>query len=86
MAECTSETIMDLGPNFPKATNQRRLLFVRGTMAAQNDVITVTPLTTVEGASLIATDGTVMTMTFATNVVTLTNAAAKTCTGLVWGT
>lgn len=85
MAEATTEVFMELAPNLPKATNQRRLVFVRGITAGANDIITITDLTTVEGAFLIATDGTVGTMTYATNVITVTS-AAKTYTGLVWGT
>lgn len=85
MAEATTETFMELAPNLPRATNQRRLVFVRGTTAAGNDVITLTDLTTVEGAFLIATDGTVGTMTYGTNIITVTS-AAKTYTGLAWGT
>jgi hypothetical protein len=84
MAEVTSKVIQELAPNVPNPN--RRLVFVRGVSAANNDTLTVSDLSTVEGASLISTTGTVITMTFATNVITLTNGSTLTVTGLAWGT
>lgn len=86
MAEVTtaSKVIKELAPNLPGA--QTRLVAVEGTTAANGDTLTVNSLTTVRGAFLIATDGTVGTMTFATNVITITNGGTKTWTGLAWGT
>lgn len=85
MAEATAETFMELAPNQPKASSQRRLVYVKGTTAAGNDTITVPNLTTVEGATLISTAGVSAAPTFATNVITIT-AAAGTYSGLAWGT
>lgn len=84
MAEATAEVFMELAPNLPKASNQRKLIYVKGTTANANDVITVPDLTTVEGGNLISTAGVSAAPTFATNVVTIT-AAAGTYSGVVWG-
>lgn len=83
MAEFTTKVIAELAPNLPGT--QRRLVFVRGISAVNSDTLTVSDLTTVEGAFLISTTGTVGTMTFATNVITVTNGSTLTWTGLVWG-
>ena len=84
MAEVTVKVIQDLAPNLPGVNV--RLIYVKGVSAANNDTITVTNLTTVIGASLISSTGTVLTMTFATNVITLTNGGTLTVSGLAWGT
>ena len=84
MAEVTAKTIQELAPNLPGS--QTRLVFVRGTSAVNNDTLTVPDLTTVVGAFLISSTGTVGTMTFATNVITITNGSTLTWSGLVWGT
>jgi hypothetical protein len=62
------------------------VLFVKGSSAVNNDTLTVTGLTTVLGAFLISSTGVVGTMTFATNVITITNGGALTWSGLAWGT
>jgi len=85
MAEVTSKIIQGMGPNVPLGSSARRIVFVRGVSAANNDTLTVPELTTVEGAFLISTTGTVITMTFATNVITLTNGGTLTVTGIAWG-
>jgi len=81
-AEATSESILQV--DAPQG-GKKALFFVQGTTAAGNDFITMTPLTTVLGAVMTATDGTIGVFTFATNVITITS-AAKTYSGLVWGT
>jgi hypothetical protein len=85
MAEVTSKSIQGLS-TFPTGGSPVQLLFIKGTSAANNDTLTVSGLTTVQGAFLISTTGTVITMTFATNVVTLTNGSTLTVSGLCWGT
>jgi hypothetical protein len=84
MAEVTAKTIQELAPNLPGTPV--RLVYVKGTSAANNDTLTVSDLTTVIGAFLISSTGTVITMTFATNVITLTNGSTSVVSGLVWGT
>jgi len=83
MAEVTAKTTADFGPNLPGQT--RKVIFVSGTSAANNDTLTVGGLTTVLGAFLISTTGTVGAMTFATNVITITNGSTLVWTGLAWG-
>lgn len=82
MAEFTAKTIQLQEPRVASTW----LVFVKGASGVNSDTFTVTGLTTVVGAFLIASDGTVGTMTFATNVITVTNAGAKTWSGLAWGT
>jgi hypothetical protein len=82
MAEFTSKVITGVG-NFPAG---RQLYFVRGASAVNSDTLTVSSLTTVEGAYLVSTTGVAGTCTFATNVITVTNGGALTWTGLAWGT
>lgn len=84
MAEFTVKTIQELAPNLPGTQN--RLVYVAGTSAVNNDTLTVNDLTTVKGAYLISSTGVAGTMTFATNVITVTNGAALAWTGLAWGT
>lgn len=84
MAEFTAKSIIELGPNQP-GSGQVRLCAIQGASAANSDTFTVSNLTTVRGATLLATDGTAGTMTLATNVLTVTNAGAKTWNGLAWG-
>lgn len=81
MAEVTVKTIQLQEPRI----NSVWLAYVKGTSAVNSDTLTVTPFTTVIGAYLIASDGTVGTMTFATNVITITNGGTKVWSGLVWG-
>lgn len=83
MAEFTVKSLQELAPNLPGA--QTRLVYVAGTSAVNSDTLTVSDLTTVKGAFLISTTGTAATMTFATNVITVTNGAALTWTGIAWG-
>lgn len=83
MAEITLKIIQELAPNL--AGVQNRLVYVAGTTAANNDTITVSDLTTVKGAFLISSTGTVATMTFATNIITITNASTLVWSGLAWG-
>lgn len=84
MAEVTSKIIADAGPNLPGQT--KKLIYVEGASAVNNDTLTVTNLTTVRGAYLVSTTGTAGTLTFSTNVITITNGGALTWTGLAWGT
>jgi hypothetical protein len=84
MAEVTVKSIQELAPNLAGA--QTRLVYVAGTSAANNDTITVSDLTTVKGAFLISTTGTAATMTFSTNVITVTNGSTLVWSGLAWGT
>lgn len=83
MAEVTSKGIQELAPNLAGA--QTRLVYVTGISAVNNDTLTLSDLTTVRGAFLISTTGTVATMTFATNVITITNGSTLTWSGLAWG-
>lgn len=83
MAEVTGKVVQDLGPNLPG--QNRKILLVSGTSAANNDTITVGGLTTVSGAFLISSTGTEGTMTFATNVITITNGSTLIWSGLAWG-
>lgn len=85
MAEVTTKTVMGVSP-LGNPGGWRNLIFVRGVSGANNDTLTVTGLTAVEGAFLISTTGTAATMTFATNVITITNGSTLTWTGLAWGT
>lgn len=85
MAEVSAKTVNPIIPLGNPGLNST-VLFVKGTSAANSDTITVTGLTTVLGAFLISTTGTVGTMTFATNVITITNGSTLVWTGLAWGT
>lgn len=60
------------------------LCYVTG-IGANSDTLTVAPLTTVKGAFLISSTGTVGTMTFSGNVITVTNGGGLTWSGLAWG-
>jgi hypothetical protein len=82
MAEFTSKAIQFIG-NTPGAGIE--MAYVTGASAVNSDTFTVSGLTTVKGAFLISTTGVVGTMTFATNVITVTNGGALTWTGLAWG-
>lgn len=84
MAEFTAKTIQELAPNL--AGSQVRLVYVKGTSAVNSDTLTVPDLTTVLGAFLISSTGTAGTMTFATNVITVTNGSTLVWSGLAWGT
>lgn len=84
MAEFTVKTIQELAPNLPGTPT--RLVYVAGTSATNSDTLTVSDLTTVKGAFLISSGGVVGTMTFATNVITVTNGSTLVWTGLAWGT
>lgn len=85
VAELTAKAIVRCADtNF--ALNGKKLFYVEGTSAINDDFITIgEDMTTVKGAYLVASDGTVGDLTFATNVVTLTNGGALTWSGLVWG-
>jgi hypothetical protein len=82
VAEMTAESIKQVMPNAGK-----KLIYISGKSAQDSDYITVTGLSVVEGAVLIDNaTGTKGTLTFATNVVTVTNATATTLwTGFAWG-
>ena len=87
VAEATSKTIHQEIPNCGV-----KIYYVKGTSAADNDTITVAGLSTVKGAFLqgyaantVVTTGTAATMTFATNVITLTNGGTAVWSGIVWG-
>ncbi len=83
MSEFTVKTIQTIVPSLGNTPVQ--LLYVKGTSAVNSDTLTVAGLTTVIGAFLIASDGTVATMTFSTNVITVTNGGTKIWSGLAWG-
>lgn len=80
-AEMGTEVFQVQGPVIDK-----KLLFFHGVGTTNSDFFTITALTAIEGAYVHATDGTLGTFTFATNVLTVTNAAGKTWYGLAWGT
>jgi hypothetical protein len=67
------------------ALNGLKYYHIQGKGATNSDYFTVGQLTTVKGCSLMATDGTVGTVTFSTNVITVTNASTLYWGGLVWG-
>jgi hypothetical protein len=79
-AEVTSGVWKQAFPN-----SGLKIVYLKGTGVTNSDYFTVDPLASVKGAYLIASDGTVGTCTFATNVVTVTNAEALTFTGFAWG-
>jgi len=84
MAEVTVKTIQGVA-TFPQGNSPVQLIYVSGTSAVNNDTITVGNLTTVLGATLVSTTGTAGTLTFATNVITITNGGALSWTGVAWG-
>ena len=86
MAEATAKTIQELAPNL--LGSQVRLVYIKGTTAATGDTFTVPNLTTVLGALLQQSNGTIPTsIGLATNVITINNAGgALTYSGLAWGT
>lgn len=85
MAEVTAKTVQGVAPQSNPGL-WRNLVAVNGTSAANNDTLTVTGLAAVQGAFLISTTGVVATMTFATNVITITNGGTLVWSGLAWGT
>ena len=80
VAEFADEVFQPQGPVFDK-----KMVFVTGTAADNADWMTVSGITTIEGAHLMATDGTVGAFTFATNVLTMTNGGVLVWHGIVWG-
>lgn len=84
MAEFTAKTIQELAPNV--GGTPTRLVYVAGTSAVNSDTLTVPNLTTVKGAFLISSTGVAGTMTFATNVITVTNGSTLVWSGVAWGT
>lgn len=88
MAEVSSKTIQDLGPNVPAGSGNVRLVYIKGTTGATGDTLTVSNLTTVVGAYLSQANGTLPTsIGLATNVITINNAGgALTYSGFAWGT
>ena len=89
MAECTTETFHPIDPppvGSPTGqTHFHSVVFAQGTSAANSDTLTVPGFVTIKGCFLMATDGTVGTVTLGTNVITITNGGTKTWSGLVWG-
>lgn len=85
MAEVQNKTVNPIAPLGP-AGLATVVLFVKGLSAVNSDTLTVTGLTTVLGAYLVSSTGVVGTLTFATNVITITNGGALTWSGLAWGT
>ena len=79
-AEVTVETFSQQGPVLNK-----KLIFFTGTGVSVNDFVTVTPLTTVQGCYFVASDGTIPTFTFATNVITFIDLKALVYQGIIWG-
>jgi hypothetical protein len=87
MAEVSAKTVNGIIPIGTFSTGAwTTVVFVKGTKAAQNDILTVTGLTTVTGCYIQFASGAVETETFSTNVVTLTSATTGVVSGLVWGT
>lgn len=83
MAEATAKSIEGA---ICKVPGNRQFYYVKGTIASTGDTLTVSTLTTVEGAFLMTTAGALPTsVSLATNVITIT-ASAATFSGLVWGT
>ncbi len=82
MSEFTVKTTQEIGT----VVNSVKLLYVKGTSAVNSDTFTCSPIASVVGAFLIASDGTVGTMTFSTNIITVTNGGTKVWSGLAWGT
>lgn len=82
MAEATAKTIQFIG-NTPGAGLD--LAVIVGTTAANSDTFTVPGLTTVKGAYLVSSGGVVGTLTFATNIITITNGSTLTWSGICWG-
>lgn len=85
MAEVSAKTVMGVAP-LGNPGGWRNLVFVSGTSGVNNDTLTVTGLAAVQGAFLISSTGVAGTMTFATNVITITNGGALVWSGLAWGT
>lgn len=85
MSEFTVKTIQGM-VQFPTGGSPVQLVYIKGTCAVNSDTFTVSGLTTVLGAFLISTTGTAGTMTFATNVITVTNGSTLVWTGICWGT
>lgn len=83
MAELSAKVIQQIEP---EAGATIWLCYVAGQAVANNDTLTVSPVTTVKGAFLISSTGVVGAMTFGTNVITITNASNLAWTGLAWGT
>ena len=89
MAEVSAKTVQGIAPvggGSGTASLFTTVVFVRGTKAAQNDVFTVTGLTTIIGAYLEFASGAVETKTYSTNILTLTSATTGVVSGLCWGT
>jgi hypothetical protein len=87
MAEASAKTINGIIPVGNFASGAWTVVsFARGTKAAQNDILTVTGFTTVIGCYLQFASGAVETVTYSTNVITLTSATTGVVSGLVWGT
>jgi hypothetical protein len=80
MTEFTSQTITQILPAAGK-----KLVFIQGVAAQNDDTLTVDKLALVEGCYLRATDGTLGTATWATNVITITNGSTLTWSGFAWG-
>jgi len=80
MAEFTSKSIQMAAP-----VGNKKVVFVKGVSAVNSDTLTVSGLSSVEGAYLVSTTGVAGTLTFATNVITVTNGGALTWSGLAWG-
>jgi len=76
--------VTELYPIGGKTNSGRFLGYLSGTAkAAQNDTITITNAGVVEVANLVDTDDALQTMTYATNVITLTSATTHAVRGLV---
>jgi len=78
--EMTSKTVTQLTPNCGK-----KLMFVQGTSTENDDWIVVAGLSTIEGAYLRATNGTLGTATWTSNLLTITNGGVLVWSGFVWG-
>jgi hypothetical protein len=79
-AELSPETFESQSPLLAK-----KLVFITGTAAINDDFVTVTKLTTVQGCYLQAADGTVGLCTYAGNKITITNAGVLAWSGFAWG-
>lgn len=87
MAEVSAKSVNGIVPLGTFTTGAwTTVMFVKGTKAAQNDILTVTGFTTVVGCYLQFASGAVETETLSTNIITLTSATTGVVSGLVWGT
>ena len=77
-------TVIELSPIGGKTNEGYFIGLLEATnRAAQNDTITITNCSKVEIANLVDTDDTLETMTYATNVITMTRSDSTAVNGIV---